>query len=276
MMKRFLVSAIAAVSLLGLARPAQAQFLGGIVYDPTNFHNALLRYYQLRMQLAQMQATYSEIVNSYNLAMRMAMNLQNMPQRYLTSWSPWRYASARDVYGNTSPWVSGANSGTLGAVLNGYRRAVIALQTYNPAALAAIPQAIQQELQSRYATVELRDGANENALETIGAIRANALAATNAVNNVQNDSLSNDPALNTEVSVLNKVNATGVLGLQTSQDTNKLLVAMLEQQTIRAKQLRDAHAAEIDAAIYRQANASTLDQQLTGGLESALTNFRIQ
>lgn len=273
-MKKFLVIALAGISLLCAARPARAQF-GGIVYDPTNFHNAILRYYQLRMQLAQMQATYSEIVNGYNLAVTMTRNIPNMGSRYAASWSPWRYASAPDVYGNTGLWTNAANSGTLSAVLNGYKRATIALQTYNPGTLAMMPQVIQQELQSRYATVELRDGANENALGTIGAIRANAVAATNAVGNIQNDSLSNNPALNTEVSVLNKVNATGVLGLQTSQDTNKLLVALLEQQTIRAKQLRDAEAQAIDRDIYRQANASTFDQQLTGGLQSTLANYRI-
>jgi hypothetical protein len=35
---------------------SHAQF-GGVVYDPTNFHNAVLRYYQLRLQLAQLQQT---------------------------------------------------------------------------------------------------------------------------------------------------------------------------------------------------------------------------
>lgn len=274
-MKKALMMVLAAIILASAPRPANAQFFGGVVYDPTNFHNAVLRYYQLRMQLTEMQATYSEIVNSYNLAVVMARNIRNMPQRYLASWSPWRYAGARDVYGNTSPWVSGANSGTLSLVLNGYKQATTALQAYNPSELATMPAAVRQELESRYATVELRDGANENALETIGAIRANAVAATNAVSNIQNDSLSNNPALNTEVSVLNKVNATGVLGLQTSQDTNKLLVSILEQQTIRAKQLRDAQAQAINQDIYGRANAVSLNQQLTGGIESALAHYRI-
>ncbi len=274
-MRKLLVAFLATIALAGAPRTARAQLFGGIVYDPTNFHNAVLRYYQLRMQLAEMQTTYSEIVNGYNLAVTMARDIPNMANRYAASWAPWRYASALDVYGNTSPWTNAANSGALGTVLNGYHRATIALQTYNPAYLATMPQAIQQELQSRYATVELRDGANENALETIGAIRANAVAATNAVRNVQNDSLSNNPSLNTEVSVLNKVNATGLLGLQTSQDTNKLLVAILEQQTIQAKQLRDAETQAIDSDVYQQANAAALDQQLTGGLESALANFTI-
>ena len=274
-MKKALIIALAAIALASVPRPANAQLFGGIVYDPTNFHNAVLRYYQLRMQLMQMQATYSEIVNSYNLAVVMARNIRNMPQRYLASWAPWRYTSARDVYGNTGPWINGANSGTLGTVLNGYKQATTALQAYNPSELATMPAGVRQELESRYATVELRDGANENALETIGAIRANAVAATNAVTNIQNDSLSNNPALNTEVSVLNKVNATGVLGLQTSQDTNKLLVSILEQQTIRAKQLRDAQAQAINQDIYGRANAVSLNQQLTGGIESALAHYRI-
>jgi hypothetical protein len=274
-MKKALITALAGLALASVPTTARAQVFGGIVYDPTNFHNAVLRYYQLRMQLAQMQATYAQIVNSYNLAVRMATSLQNMPQRYLTAWSPWRYASARDVYGNTAPWINGANSGGLSTVFNGYSQATTPLQTYNPSDLAVLPNPLQQEIEARYATVELGDGANENALETMGTIRANAAGATTAVSNIQDDSLSTNPSLNTEVAVLNKVNATGVLGLQTSQDTNKLLVALLQQQTIRAKQLRDAEAQAIDADIYRQANSAALDQQLTGGLESALANFRI-
>jgi hypothetical protein len=274
-MKTSVVAALAVLILATVPTTARAQLLGGIVYDPTNFHNAVLRYYQLRMQLAQMQATYAQIVNSYNLAVRMATSLQNMPQRYLTAWSPWRYASARDVYGNTAPWINGANSGGLSTVFNGYSQATTPLQTYNPSDLAALPTTLRQEIEARYATVELGDGANETALETVGAIRANAAGATTTVSNIQNDSLSNNPSLNTEVAVLNKVNATGVLGLQTSQDTNKLLVALLQQQTVRAKQLRDAEAQAIDADIYRQANSAALDRQLTGGLESALANFSI-
>lgn len=274
-MRKVLVTLFAAITLASAPQLARAQFFGGIVYDPTNFHNAVLRYYQLRMQLAQMQATYSEIVNGYNLALRMAHSVPNMASRYAASWAPWRYASAPDVYGNTKSWINGANSGTLSSVINGYRRATTALHKFDPSYLSAMPQAERKELESRYATVELGDGSNENALETIGAIRANALAATNAIDNIQNDSLSNNPALNTDVAVLNKVNATGVLNLQTAQDTNKLLVALLEQQTIRAKELRDAQAQAINAAIYRRANTSILDKQLTGGIQSALAHYTI-
>jgi conjugal transfer/entry exclusion protein len=70
---------------------ASAQFgFGGIVYDPTNYANAVLRYNQLVQQLAQLQRTYTQILNQYNLALRMAQNLQNMPARYRAQFSQWR------------------------------------------------------------------------------------------------------------------------------------------------------------------------------------------
>ena len=50
---------------------ASAQFGFGIVYDPTNYANAVLRYSQLVQQLAQLRQTYAQIVQQYNLAVQM-------------------------------------------------------------------------------------------------------------------------------------------------------------------------------------------------------------
>src|SRR5205814_7312108 len=125
------------------------------------------------------------------------------------------------------------------------------------------------------ATVELADGAAQNALETIGAIRANAVATNSTIGNIQSDSLSANPNLNTEVSVLNKVNATNVLSLQNAQDTNKLLVAILEQQTILSKQLRDSATNVTNADINRRQNSIGMNQQLTGGIGQALNGYHL-
>ena len=274
-MKKGLTIALAALAMATASSIANAQFGSGIVYDPTNFKNAVLRYRQLRMQLAQLQDTYNEIVNQYNLAVRMAKNIPNMPTRYLASWSPWRYASAQDLYGNTTTWVNGVNSGVVGTVLNGYQKATNTLQTYAPALLSAMPSEDRQRALANAATVELADGAAQNAMETVGAIRANALATTNTISNIQNDSLSDDPNLNTEVSVLNKVNATNVLALQNAQDTNKLLVAVLEQQTILAKHLRDAEVSAANADIERRLNSFNFNQQLTAGIGANLNGYRL-
>ena len=44
------------VLVLGLGvGTATAQFGNGVVFDPTNYHNALLRYYQLQQHLMELQ-----------------------------------------------------------------------------------------------------------------------------------------------------------------------------------------------------------------------------
>src|SRR5882672_12571570 len=93
------------VLVMGLAvGTASAQFGSGIVYDPTNYHNALLRYYQLQQHLLQLQKTYTQVVSHYNLAMQMSRNLRNMPARYRALFSEWRNGSALNSFGNTGGW----------------------------------------------------------------------------------------------------------------------------------------------------------------------------
>src|SRR5215467_4833698 len=89
---------------------ASAQF-GGVVYDPTNYHNAVLRYLQLQQQLIQLRNSYAQLVSQYKLAVLMAKNLQNMPARYRAQFSQWRNGMAVDTYSNTSGWLNGVNSG---------------------------------------------------------------------------------------------------------------------------------------------------------------------
>src|SRR6266566_3711145 len=196
--------ALAVMLVLALsAGTASAQFgFGGVVYDPTNYHNALLRYFQLQQQLIQLRNSYAELVAQYNLAIRMAKNIPNMPARYRALFSQWRNTGARDVYGNTQ-------------------------------------------------TIESR------------------------ISNLEEDSLSGDPNLNTEVSVLNKINAANVLTLRTVQDSNKLLASLLEQQTILSKQQREATANAINAEIARRRNLAGNMARLTSTLTDSLENFRM-
>ena len=266
---------IAVLVFASTVTPAPAQIPVTVVYDPTNFHNAVLRYAQLVAQINQLRATYQQVLNHYNLAVQMSHNIPNMANRYAASWAPWRYASAQDAYGNAGSWLDGANSGNVGTVLNGYQRATNTLLTYAPALLSGMPLSEQQRVQSDSATIELVDGAAQNALATIGAIRSNATSAIRTIGNLQNDSLSGNPNLNTEVGVLNKVNATNVLSLQNAQDTNKLLVAILEQQTILSKQLRDAATNITNADINRRQNLTGLNQQITAGVGQTLNSYRL-
>ena len=178
----------------------RAQLGSGVVYDPTNFHNAVLRYKQLQMQLAQLRQTYQQVVRQYNLATQMARNLQNMPARYKAYFSKWRnLTSVPDVYRNTGTWVNGVNTGSQSSVATGYQQATEPLGKYSSTAVAAMTPEELQQAASSYASIELADGANTHAMATIGNMRGNAQAIQNAIERLEQDSLSSDSSLNTEV-----------------------------------------------------------------------------
>ena len=257
-------------------RPGHAQLFGGIVYDPTNYQNALLRYYQLQQHLIQLQRTYAQIVNQYNLALAMARNIQNMPARYQATFSQWRnLTTVPDLYQNTREWVDGVNTGSPAVIQSGYQLATHPLQPYGPATIANMsPEELQRAI-ANYATVELKDGVNTNSMQTVGNIRANSPLVQRQISNLEQDSLSNDPSLNTEVGVLNKINASNVLMLRTLQDANNLRLAELDQQIVRSKQERDEMVKAIDADVYQRQNMVLQVNQITTGLGNSLRNFRL-
>ena len=264
------------VLVMGLAvGTASAQFGSGIVYDPTNYHNALLRYFQLQQHLIQLQKSYAQLVTQYNFALRMAQYVQNMPARYRAQFSTWRNALAPNTYGNTGTWITGINSGQLPFVNSGYQRATTQLRQYDANQLSGMNADELSRVQSQYASVELSDGANTTAMATIGAIRGDAQDIQSKIAHLEQDSFSGDPNLNTEVSVLNKINAANVLTLRTAQDSNKLLASLLEQQIIMAKQQREATTNAINADISRRANLYGNISQVTGTLTDSLQNFRM-
>jgi hypothetical protein len=272
MKRRFLICML----LLGLGvGTARAQFGGGIVYDPTNYQNALMRYYQLQQNLVQLQMSYAKITSQLNLAMQMATFVRNMPARYRAVFSQWRNVTSLNTFGNTGSWISGINSGLFPTINTGYLKATTPLSQYNPYELSGMDSSELDRVQSQYASVQLADGANMNAMATIGAIRGNAQSVEQQIANLEQDSFSSDSDLNSEVSVLNKINAAGVLTLHTVQDSNKLLASLLEQQTILAKQQRDATTTAINTDIGRQETIAANIGQVTGTITDSLQNFRM-
>lgn len=260
--------------LLSVPAVSEAQF-GGIVYDPTNYSNALLRYAQLQQHLAQLIKTYQQVWNHYQLALRMSQNLENMPARYRATFSQWRNFTANDLYGNTAGWVGAVNGGGVQTVSPAYQRATIPLLAYSQADLKAINTADARNLQSVYASLQLSDGANVSALTTVGNIRAHTQTVQQQIANLEQDSLSPDAALNSEVGVLNKINASNVLTLRTLQDANNLRVAALEQQVLQAKQQRDTDAANLNFAIQMRQQATQNLAPFNTNLTQSLSSYRL-
>jgi len=269
--RKIIVLLLVAVASVGTA---SAQF-GGIVYDPTNYSNALLRYYQLQQHLIQLRNNYLQLVNQYNLALQMARAIQNMPARYRAQFALWRKTFANDTYGNTGTWVAGINTGQMPVITAGYQQATTLLLPYDPRVLASMNADELARVRSQYASVELSDGINLNAMQTIGAMRGNAEDIQNQLANLEEDSFSGDPNLNTEVSVLNKINAANMLTLRTAQDSNKLLASLLEQQTLASKEQREVTTNTINADIIRRAALAGNIAEVTGTLTDSLQNFRM-
>src|SRR5438874_13835457 len=63
---------------------------------------------------------------------------------------------------------------------------------------------------------------------------------------------SSAPDPNTQIAVLNKINAANVLLVRTMQDTNKLLAALLEQQLVTTERNRTSSVGSINTELYRQ------------------------
>jgi hypothetical protein len=259
------------LAILAIAAPAAFAILGlgDIVYDPSVYEEALQQFAQLEQQYTQLVQTYQVAQNQYQEMLRMAQHLPaTLLNSYRTAATRWVLSAAADTYGNTAAWTSGLNTGT--GVRNGYSAATETLGTYG-AAFSNLPAKQAPGVKAAYATVELTDAANLSAMQTIGDLRGNAAAFETAIQNLENDSLSSDPNLNTELAVLNKINAAGVIQLRASQNANKLLVALAESKLIEAKRTRDAEARAFNQHISFMQNEQTeLSAQAAGASEAML------
>jgi hypothetical protein len=257
----------------GVAAPLSAQLFGGIVYDPTNYANALARYAQLQQQYAQLVTTYQQIRTQYLLLRQQAQKLPfSLEQRYRSLRTPWRPLIATSTYGVTAPWVDSANTGH--DSLPAYKRATQELATYG-GVLGHLSGAEAARVQSHYDHTQLADGAIVNGLQAVGRLRFHEGSVEATVRNLELDAYSDNPDVHTQIAVLNKINATAVTAARQAKDTNYLLVSLLEQQLVEATERREAVAQGINAHIAFLAEARGLLARTTEDTTTALTTFRI-
>jgi hypothetical protein len=268
MKKTTLVSA-----LLATSTTAVGLFIGITVFDPANWAEAINQLKQLEKQYQQMAQTYNQITNQYNHMLLMGRQVPvNMAARYRALLTPWRTSGATNTYATTGGWIGAINTGA--NVATGYLQAAEQLMAYG-AALANVPADQLDRVKKNYATVELTDGANQHAMETIGTLRRNSRQVETAIQGLEDDSLSSDPNVNTQVAVLNKINAASIIGLRNTQDTNKVLVALAEHQAVDAKRQRDAEARAINQHIRFMAGEQALLAAQKANASAAMTAFRM-
>ena len=266
------VTMLAFILAGAIVAPASAQ-LFGIVYDPTNYANALLRYGQLQQQFTQLVTTYQQIRTQYLLLKQQAEILPlNMSARYRSSPTPWLPFTATQAYGTTSGWILTANNGH--DALAGYTRATQPLQSYD-GAMNRVSADEASRIQRRYDRVQLTDASITHGLEALGVLRGHQMSVETTIRNLEDDSYSNKADLNTQIAVLNKINATAVTSTRLAKDSNNVLVSLLEQQLLDAADRRDAIVQGINAHIAFTNEARALLARTTAQTTTALTTFRI-
>src|ERR1700686_4205071 len=118
--------ALGVVLVLFAAQSSFAQF-GGVVYDPTNYKNAVLRYLQLQRQLQQLQQSYNVHMQQFMFIQSQARQAQNMVVGNRAIRSLWTNLNAANTLGNTSRWVNGVNAGSYGIAQQGYGQVNLSL-----------------------------------------------------------------------------------------------------------------------------------------------------
>jgi len=259
--------AVTLLVVIFLAAPLQAIFgVGDIVFDPTSYANAIL-------MMGQLVKSYEQLQSQFTLQTFLATAVPvNMASRYQTPAATWQQLQVpNDRFGNLSAWTQQVNQG--GQASGAYNSASIQLNPYG-SGFAQLTSDEQTKAASQYASVELADGTNIGSMQTIGQLRANASATDQALAGLESDSLSSDPAMNSEIAILNKINAAAVANIRSTRDTNQVLISLLEQQLVDSKQRRDAGVSEINTQIARLAQGAAAKAQYTSTVTQALTGFR--
>ena len=273
--RRLSTAALVGLTVLAItARTHAILGLGDIVFDPTSFAKLTEQLLQMERQYEQLFRSYQMLRSQYDHFVFMARrNPVDMAVRYGTPLAAWPPSSASNTYGTTGNWIAALNTGS--SVSQRYVDSTERLNMYSNQ-LATLSSAHAVGARSAYGSVELADAANIDTLQTIGTLRANAPDQESALLRLRNDTYSSSPEMNTEIAVLNKINAAGVASVQTSRDTNQLLVALAEQQLIAAKSARDAQARAINQHIQFVAEARSASSAISANASSAMRSWRLR
>jgi hypothetical protein len=240
--------------------------IGDIVYDPILYGNAVV-------MLAELVKSYEELKAEYDLFTTEFRRVPvDMLSRYKTLSASWYGLQLpSDRFGNLGSWIQSVNNG--GSALGGYNTATIGLRPYGSEVSQLTPEE-QNKTASQYASIELSDATSVHSMETVGAMRSNAAEVDRAIQALEADSLSLDPAMNTEVAVLNKINATAIAQLRSTRDSNRVVLSALEQQIVEAKHRRDGEVTSINTAISRLQKGAAEKARYTSTITQSIDAFR--
>lgn len=192
------------------------------------------------IELQRILAASQSLVDQYKRAALFAVDknswIPNTAQVYSIPTTP-------NVYGTSAGWIQAVNTGT--GIAGGYNAATIPLKPYSSDVWNAMSGAQKDAFARQYATVELTDAVNQNALAIAGAYRAQQAATGGALAQLEIKARSQNPDDNTAAALANQTVAAGILHVREQEATNQLLATLVEQQAVIMKRQRDNDAEAI-------------------------------
>ena len=220
------------LALLAAPATARAQW---VVYDPSNFAQAVLRFRQL--------------IQEYRFMVRQARRLPvDMATRYRIPPVRWRVHDELTAYPYARAILTSLNAGDrVGA---GYRAATDPLDVVDDV-LAQLPPALRRRLATDYGTIEFADSVATMGIHQTGTIRVNGRAVIRAIEAMESDAVADAEGFHTQTALLNKINGAAVLGLRLGERTNQFLLHTLEQLLVDTTRTRNTEAKLMNAHIHQ-------------------------
>jgi len=250
-----MLAAVIIAAFASAVTSLQAQF---VVYDPTNYAEAVLQYEQMIRQYAFLlkQAT------------RLPVDIASRYHAHSLEWTT-HDLTARLVYGRRL--LHALNEGDpTGAA---YRDVVTPVDAPDDV-VGRMPAAMQRRLAASYATLELADSANRLAIDQTGAGRLEGPFTLQAVRNVEKDAANPGDAYHSQTALLQKIGSALAIELRLSQITNQFQLSALEQAILENTRKRHTEAAVMNATLRQWRYGSAYGEDLFSRTAANLDGWR--
>jgi hypothetical protein len=198
----------------------------------------------------------------YNLAHQMAISPNSLYQPFMSFSSVWMMVNqAANTYGNSQPWTNSANTGVNASYA--YQQASVP-RTSQLNGYGNLSTSGQQQIAAQGATSDLNDSVTAGNIQTLGTIRANSQQRQADINALVTATNSTDPAQQTELATLQRINRALILQLMTMQDANQISQAYALQQIVAQKQQQDSLKTTFQQANQFQSGYNAVAPSYTG------------
>jgi hypothetical protein len=242
-MTRRLARLVAVTAILVMwTPPARAQF---VVFDPTNYAEAILQVQQLIRQ-------YLFLIEQ---AQRVPVDISTRYHAYSLDWTDHDLAGALYAQQILTALNEGDPTGAA------YRQVTDPLDTPTDI-IGRLPPSLLRRLTDSYAAIELQDSMTRLAVDQTGTARTDGPLTLQAVRNVEHDIANTDDAFHSQTALLEKINAAFAIDLRLDEQTNQFQLTTLEQLLVDNTRKRDAEAQLMNATIYQWRFGSAYGQDL--------------